>query len=137
MKKHLINFIVHQKSRRLAVWQIIQKDRVLLAGDQKGQRCPSQVSKGQSLLVAMKWRKKAVKDFLLGKLSFARAFRNGIERGRGDMPSHNRSLQRIFFVKTRANFYCVRTWLQVLGQFRRLFFYAFTALFLLGKRCAN
>ena len=42
---------------------------------------PSQVSKGQSLLVAMKWRKKAVKDFLLGKLSFARAFRNGIDKG--------------------------------------------------------
>ena len=41
----------HQKSRRLAVWQIIQKDRVLLAEDKKGQRYPSQVSKGQSLLV--------------------------------------------------------------------------------------
>ena len=71
-----------EESREQGRWQIIKKTESCWRRDRRGNVALSQKSRGQSSFVIMKWKKKAVAGFLLGKLPFARAFCNGIIRGR-------------------------------------------------------
>lgn len=58
--------------------------------------------------------KKSGESFLLGKVSFARAFRNAIDKGSRGFVLRTIEVFCIFFKKMWTNLYYVRTWLQVL-----------------------
>ncbi len=51
-----------------------KRQRLVGGRIRKGNTALSPKSRGQSPLVAMQWRKKAVTELLLGKVSFARTF---------------------------------------------------------------
>ena len=65
----------------IGLWQIIQKDRVLLVGGFERATLPFAGFQRAEPFGGYGVEKKSGENFLLGKVSFARAFRNGIDKG--------------------------------------------------------
>ena len=72
--------------------------------------------------MAMKWRKKAVKVSFWGSFHLPALFVTEETRGRGDMPSHNRSLFADFCKKHGQTSIVLELGLKFWGAQRALFF---------------